>query len=508
MGKDSKLEKELEIMYDLQKEIITLKHTTMLVWWDQLTYMPKAGARDCSEKVSLLSKLTHERLTSKELKNSVDYLLKPKNFKKLSDKDQVVVKRLHKDIEKESKKPLEFVEELSRVASMSSRAWEEAKKESDFEIFQPHLENIVRLKKKECKIINLPGHPYNSLLDEFEEGITTDKLDNTFSFLGIELSKLLKKVQASEVYKAQSEELLKQDFSSKKQEKASHLAMKLMNLPKDKSRLDVSAHPFTVGIGYNDVRITTRYVPNPLESLGSTMHEAGHDLIELGLPKEYAYTVVCDIPSLGLHESQSRFWENMVGRSERFWRYFFPKYKDIFKTQLKDVEFDEWFKIVNLVKPSFIRTEADELTYCLHVILRYEIEKDLIEGNIEVKDLPEVWNDKFEKLFGIRPKKDSEGLLQDVHWSEGLIGYFPTYALGSIYAAQLYNQLVKENPSIKEEIESGKLENVLSWLEDNVYKYGRSLTAEETIIKACGEGLNPKAYIKYLDDKYSKIYEV
>lgn len=507
MEQEKNLEKELNTIYQIQKECVTLERINNLIDWDQHIYMPEKGIEDCSEKLSFISKLAHERFTSKELKDSLEYLRKPEVFEKLSNKDQTVVKRLYKDVEKASKLPTEFVERSSKITSNASTVWEEAKKEKNFEKFRPHLEKIVELSKEQAKFINLPGHPYNSLLDDYEEGMTIDKLQPTFEFLSKELTQLLKKIVSTEAYKNQNEDLFKkQIFGQKQQEKLSHMLTKMMTLSETESRLDTSMHPFTTTIGNKDVRITTRYIDNPLESFGSTIHEGGHALYELGMPEEYKYTVIKSTPSLGMHESQSKFWE-LIGRHESFWKHFYPKYKRVFRKQLKDVRFDEWYKLVNIVKPSYIRIESDELTYCLHIILRYEIEKDLIEGNIQVKDLPQVWNDKFEQMFGIRPRHDSEGVLQDVHWSLGAIGYFPTYALGTIYSAQLYNQLVKENPGITKEIEKGKLENIVSWLRDKVHKYGRSLTAEEIITKTCGEGLNPEAWIKFLHDKYSKIYK-
>lgn len=507
MGQEKNLEKELKKVYDLQKEVSVIGQIASLVGWDQQTYMPSDGIKDCSEKMSFLSKIAHEKFTSKELKDSIDYILMPENFEKLSDKDKTVVTRLSKDVEKSTKLPVEFVEELSVVESNAHNAWGKAKKESNFAIFRPYLEEIVRLKQEQCKLIALPGHPYNSLLDDYEEGMTVDNLDKTFSFLSTELTKLLKKIQSTKTYQAQDENLFKKKFSYKKQEKINKIVKELMLLSEDKSRMDVSMHPFTTTIGNKDVRITVRYINNPLDSLGAVIHEGGHALYEMLLPEEYSDTVIRNAPSMGMHESQSRFWENMIGKSESFWKHLYPTYQKMFSRQLKGTSLEEWLRLVNIVKPSFIRIEADELTYCLHVILRYEIEKGMIEGSIPVKEVPKAWNDKMQKMLGITPRNDSEGALQDVHWSLGSIGYFPTYALGTIYAAQLYNQLLKENPEIIKEIEHGKLENIVSWLRDKVHKYGRTLTAEEIIIKTCGEGLNPEAYIKYLDEKYSKIYK-
>jgi len=504
---DSRLEKELDNIYKTQKEVTVIGQIASLVDWDQKVSMPPEGIGDCSEKLALLGGLAHEKFTSKELKESIGYLSLPENFEKLSDKDKIVVKRLSKDVEKTTKLPLEFVEESSRATAQAHNAWEKAKKESNFSIFMPHLEEVVRLNQEQAKLIALPGHPYNSLLDGYEEGMTVDNLDKTFSFLGTELTRLLKTIQSTNVYKNQNEDLLKKRFSLKGQEKINKLVKELMLLSDDRTRMDVSTHPFTTTIGNKDVRITVRYIGNPLDSLGSVIHEGGHALYDLLLPEEFENTVVRNAPSLGMHESQSRFWENMIGKSESFWKHLYPVYKQTFKNQLKDTNLEDWLRLVNIVKPSFIRIEADELTYCMHVILRYEIEKCIIEGSIPVKDVPKVWGDKMQKMLGITPRNDAEGCLQDTHWSGGSIGYFPTYALGSIYAAQLYNQLLKEIPTIPQQIEQGLFHETVCWLEEKVHRHGRTLTAEETIKKACGEGLNPEAYIKYMEEKYSKIYK-
>lgn len=504
---DSRLEKELKNIYAIQKEVSVIGQIASLVDWDQKVSMPSEGIGDCSEKMALLGGLAHEKFTSKELKDSIDYILMPENFEKLSDKDKIVLKRLSKDVEKTTKLPLEFIDEFSRVTASAHSAWEKAKKESNFAIFRPYLEEIVGLKQEQCKLIALPGHPYNSLLDDYEEGMTVDSLDKTFSFLGTELTSLLKRIQSTKTYKNQDEKLFEKKFGPKKQEKINKIVKDLMLLSDDRSRMDVSVHPFTTTIGNKDVRITVRYINNPLDSLGSVIHEGGHAMYELLMPEEFEDTVIRNAPSLGMHESQSRFWENMIGKSESFWKHLYPTYKKMFSRQLKDTSLEDWLKQVNLVKPSFIRIEADELTYCMHVILRYEIEKGMIEGSIPVNEVPKVWNDKMQKMLGITPRNDSEGCLQDTHWSGGAIGYFPTYALGSIYAAQLYNQLLKEIPTISQQVEMGLFHETVCWLEEKVHRHGRALTAEEIIKKSCGEGLNPEAYIKYLDEKYSKIYK-
>jgi carboxypeptidase Taq len=281
-----------------------------------------------------------------------------------------------------------------------------------------------------------------------------------------------------------------------------------MHLPNDKVKIDVSTHPFTTSIGIDDVRITTNYDRgSPLFSFFSTVHEAGHALFELGMPRgEFKYTVISDSPSLGLHESQSRFWENNIARSMSFWKYFYSVFLDT--TGYRNSDLDNLYKLVNQVRPSLIRVEADELTYCLHVILRFELEVDLMDDKIKVTDLPQLWNEKMNEMFGIIPKNDVDGVLQDMHWSGGSIGYFPTYAIGSIYSSQIHKKISELNMNSETEIEQGNFQNILNWLRENIHKFGRLMTADEIIKNACGEGLNSKIFIGYLKNKYYSLYEV
>ncbi len=283
-----------------------------------------------------------------------------------------------------------------------------------------------------------------------------------------------------------------------------------MLLPKNKTRIDVSTHPFTTSMSNNDVRITTNFSrKQPLFAFLSTVHETGHALYELGMPKGiYKDTVISDSPSLGLHESQSRFWENMIAKNIHFWKYFYPIFKRTFPKQFKHINFDAWYFYINQVRPSLIRIEADELTYCLHIILRFELELDLIDEKITVEELPEIWNDKMNELLGITPKNDKDGVLQDMHWSGGEIGYFPTYAIGTIYASQIFNQLIKDHPETIENIERSNFKHILVWLRKNIHNYGRSLNADDIIKKACGTGLNSKVFVEYLKNKYFTLYEI
>lgn len=501
------MNKSLDYIYKEQKNLSTLGGVASLLGWDQMTYMPPKGINERSKQASFISGLIHERIVSDKLWEHVKKLSKEDIFKNLSKKDQNVVRRLYKDIKKARKVPSDFVKRMSETTTMAYQAWEKSRGKKDFKIFSPHLEKIIDLEKEYIGYMDIPGPRYNSLIDDYEEGMTVDKLKKEFSFLKPRLTDLLEKIKDSDVFRNQKPFDLK--VNGDIQKKLCQIVIKKMRLKKDSSRLDVSTHPFTISMGYDDVRITTSFErKNPLFSFFSTVHEAGHALYEQGMPRdEYKDTVISDSPSLGLHESQSRFWENMIARSKNFWRYFFP----VFKKEIpgfKDKDFTSWYKNVNQVRPSLIRVEADELTYCLHVILRFELELDLIDDKIRVDDLPEIWNNKMDEMLGVIPENDVEGVLQDMHWSGGSFGYFPTYAIGTIYASQLFNRLTEEKKNVDSLIEKGNFEDILSWLRKNFHSYGRRYTADEIIKKTCGEGLNSQVFVDYLKDKYSEIYEI
>jgi carboxypeptidase Taq len=500
------MKESLDYIYKQQKELSVYGGIASLLGWDQMTYMPPKGAQDRSEQSSLISKLSHEKVISDKFWNHIENLYE--KIENLSEKDKIVVKRLRKDVEKSRKIPSDFVERLAKTTTIAYPNWQEAREKADFKIFSPHLEKIVELEKEYCSYIDLPGPRYNTLLDDYEEGMTVDKLKSEFDLLKPQLINILEKISSSPNFKKQKK--LNQKFSVEKQKKICDIIFEKLNLPKDKSRIDVSTHPFTTSLGYNDVRITTNFErSNPLFSFFSTVHEGGHALYELGFPKdEYKYTVISDSPSLGMHESQSRFWENMIARNKHFWKYFFPIFKKTNPDQFSKINLDIWYKYVNQVTPSFIRVEADELTYGLHVILRFELEFSLFEEEISVKELPNLWNEKMDEMLGLTPSSDKDGVLQDMHWSGGAFGYFPTYLIGSIYASQFFKKLSEENQNIFSDLEKGEYKNILKWLRKNIHKYGRIMNPDEIVKKVCGEGLNSKIFVNYLKDKYYKLYEV
>jgi len=500
------MRESLDFINNQQKELSVLGGIGALIGWDQMTYMPKRGAQEKSEQSALLSKIVHEKVVSDEFWNHIEKLNKDSYFENLSKEDKNIVKRLRKDVEKSRRVPSDFVVKMSKTTTMAYQSWEKAREKNDFKIFSGHLEKIIDLEKEYCGFFEIPGPKYNTLLDDYEEGMTVDILKKEFSYLKKELMGILDRIKDSERFKNQKD--FDKKISSDKQKKLCKIVLDRMLLPDDRTRLDESIHPFTTSIGNDDVRITTSYQrDSALFSFFSTIHEAGHALYELGMPREkYKNTVISDSPSLGLHESQSRFWENMIARSIPFWKNFYPVFKKICPEEFKDIDFDTWHNMVNLVRPSLIRVEADELTYCLHVILRFEIETDLMQDKIEVRDLPNIWNEKMDEMLGIKPKNDVEGVLQDMHWSGGSIGYFPTYAIGTIYSAQIYNQIYKENKNLEGEIEKGEFKNILNWLRKNIHSYGRVMMADEIIKNCCGEGLNSKVFVDYLKDKYFDMY--
>jgi carboxypeptidase Taq len=502
------MEKSLDYVLQQQKEMSLFGGIGALLGWDQMTYMPSAGIEERSEQAALISRLAHEQATSEILWNHLTSLTSEQMLASLDPTNQLIIHKLYEDIEKARKVPTVFVEKIAKTTTLAYQAWETAREKNDFKLFASPLSEIINLEKEYCSYIDLPGHPYNSLLDDYEEGMTVDVLRKEFTGLKKELVHILEQVTSSATYERQ--QTVDITLSVDQQKQLSHQIITAMGLPENRCRLDISTHPFTTTIGYDDVRITTSYKrPNPLFSLFSTIHEAGHALYELGMPQDrFKDTVISDAPSLGLHESQSRFWENMIARSKPFSMYFSPVFQQASAQKTKTMPSSQWYQEVNQVQPSLIRVEADELTYCLHVILRFELELMLLDGEIKVSELPSQWNEKMNDFLGIRPKTDVEGVLQDMHWSGGSFGYFPTYAIGTIYAAQLFKQLLHDHPETTLEIEQGKFSSITTWLRDHVHRYGRMKTADEIIKQICGEGLNSKVFVAYLQEKYYSLYKV
>ncbi|MBI2663353.1 carboxypeptidase M32 [Candidatus Woesearchaeota archaeon] len=494
------MKKEINLLNKYQKEIILLSYIENLMDWDIETYMPKDGAKSRAEQVAFISELIHKKITSDNLFRVLNNL---KNSK-LKGVNRILVDKLNRVVERKRKLPESFVKELSKTKTLATMHWREARKKNNFKRFEPYLKKIVELKKQESNFIGLKGHSYNSLLDEFEDGMTTEKLKPIFNKLKKDLVPLHKKIEKTRLYK---DDIGKKEFNFDP-EKLKILSKDMsirIGLNESNSRIDISPHPFSQIVGLDDVRITTNFNHGGLSSILSVLHEAGHAIYDLNMPRKYSYTILYDAPSFGAHESQSKFWEEIIGKSKPFWKYYFPRFNKKFKLNMN---FEDWYRYVNQITKDPIRINSDEIAYCLHIILRFELESRLIDGSIEVKDLPGIWNENMEEYLGIEPKNDSEGVLQDVHWAHASIGYFPSYAIGVVYASQLYKKMLQDIKNIDIQIENGNFNNVTNWLRKNFHEYGNTMTAEEIMKKTCKEGLNPDVFIKYLNKKYSGIYEL
>ncbi|MEK6914708.1 MAG: carboxypeptidase M32 [Nanoarchaeota archaeon] len=497
-----KFDEDIKTIEKYQKEIIILNRILGLLNWDNQTYMPKMASDERAEQTAYIYGLIHEKMIDDKFWKIVGRLYEKRN--ELNNREKRMIDILYKQISKSKKLSREFVEELAKEKSLSFNAWQKAREENDTNIFLPHFKKIVELKRKEVEYRGFMEHKYNTFLDDYEEGMTVKKLDPIFEELKYGLIKIINKIKKSNNYKNQKKNINDKNFSKEKQIYFAEEIIKKLGLDKDFSRLDLSEHPFSTSLGSKDVRITTNIRDDYFFSIGSTIHETGHALYELGMPKEEKYTFLGDAPSLGLHESQSRFWENMIGLSNPFWNYFFPRIKEIYG--LKE-DIDLWYKDINQVSSNLIRIESDEVHYCLHIIMRYEFEKGLIEGSINPDEISDLWKKKVKEYFDLEVKNDKEGFMQDVHWSEGYYGYFPTYAIGTIYASQIYKKL-SEDMNIGREVSSGNFNVILNWLRENIHKYGSLKMADEIIKDACGKGLSVEDFLDYLNKKYKDIYDL
>lgn len=479
--------------------IESLGHAISLLYWDMSVYMPKSGIETRSNTTTYLAGEQFKLTTSDKVKEFIEYF--NPIMDELEVQDRAMIKALKKNYEEISKIPEEEYKEYVKLTALSYSAWEDAKNKSDFSIFEPYLEKVVSFKKKFADYYGYKENRYDALLNEYEEGLTVKKLDQVFGALKEGIVNILKYVNNSE--KNIDTSFLDGKFDISKQKEISDYLLDVIKFDKSKGRLDETEHPFTNGMGNKDVRITTHYYEDDLFSnIFSIIHEGGHALYEMHISDSLEKTGLMDGASMAIHESQSRFYENIIGRSKSFLKLILPKLQEMFP-QLKDVTLDELYKAVNKVQPSLIRTEADELTYSLHVIIRYEIEKQLINGEIEVKDLPQIWNNKYKEYLGIEPKCDAEGVLQDMHWSDGSFGYFPSYALGNIYGGQFLNTLLKENEDAIKDLD---MDYINEWLAKNIHQYGAIYTPGELIKKVTGEELSTKYFLDYLERKYKEIY--
>ncbi|MDQ0206038.1 carboxypeptidase M32 [Alkalicoccobacillus murimartini] len=477
-----------------------------LLAWDARTGAPKKGAGQRSEVIGTLSSELFALSTSNEIEALLTELETTSDS--LSDITVKSVKESRKEFDRNTKIPAAEYKEYVTLQSQTETLWEEAKDKADFEMFRPNLEKLIDFKKR---FIGYYGedtsHPYNTLLDDYEPGVFVDTIDEVFQDLRKNLVPLVQAVTEAD-HQPKMDSLFTH-FPKQNQQALSLDILKEIGFDFQAGRMDETVHPFAIGINPNDVRVTTKYNENDFRvSLFGTIHEGGHALYEQNISPDLMGTPLCSGTSMGIHESQSLFWEKFVGQNYSFWQRNYPLLKKHASGQFDHLSLDEFYFAVNQAKPSLIRIEADELTYCLHIILRYELEKALIDGSLPVKDLPHVWNEKMNEYLGVKPSHDGEGVLQDVHWSFGAFGYFPSYALGYIYAAQLKDAYTKSNPSFDTLIEKGDFAPIRSWLTENVHQFGRSKKPSDILQDTTGSGIDAKPLIHYLKNKYTTLYKL
>lgn len=483
------------------RRIADIRAASALMQWDQETYLPAGGAQFRGQQISTLSELAHRFFTEEELGDVLNELLLRHDLTPQQGRN---VERTRDDYAKNKKYSSAFVVALSEQVNKTFHAWIEARKENRFGVYEKDLDELVALKKEETSILGYRNHPYDALLDEFEKGATVALLDNTFDGLLPQLSALFNKLMTA--HQVDDSPLLQHFPKEEQWDWGMHLLHQL-HFDFAHGRQDKSEHPFSTSFSPQDVRITTRIDENDFGNMTwSCIHEAGHALYEQGLPVDEYGLPLGEACSYSIHESQSRLWENNVGRSKGFWQHHYPSLQQRFPQQLGSVSLDGFYKAVNKVQPSLIRTEADEITYHFHVYIRYGLEKRLMEGSLSTADIPQFWNEQYKSLLGVDVPDDKRGCLQDVHWSHGSFGYFPTYSLGSFYAAQFFAAAEEELPNLKAGIANGQTLELLRWLRTAVHTKGRFHTSEDLCKEITGEGLNPAHFMRYATEKYEAIY--
>ena len=499
------MDEKIKQLRDSLAEIMDLSFTAALLSWDQQTYMPPAGAEARGNQLALLGRLVHERATSPELGKLLDELkLIAASLDPDSD-DARLVKVTTRGYEKAVRVPTKHVMEMAQATTLGQQAWMEARSKSDFSIFRPHLEKIITLVQEYASYFPNVECPYDALLDDFEPNMKTADVKAIFDGLCPKQVELIKAIAGKPQV---DDSFLHQPFDEKKQWDFGKEVITRFGYDWNRGRQDKAPHPFTTEFGINDVRITTRVAPNFLNTmLFGTMHECGHALYGLGVAPELERTGLEGGASLAVHESQSRMWENLVGRSFPFWQYFYPRLQETFP-QLAGIPLEKFYKGINKVQPSLIRVEADEATYNLHIMLRLEMEIAMLEGKVAVKDLPDLWNSKMQDYLGVTPPGDDKGVLQDIHWSGGSIGYFSTYALGNLISVQLWEKINQDIPDLVEQIRQGKFEALLGWLHEKIHRHGAKFEPQELVQKVTGSKIDPAPYMRYLTKKYSEIYNI
>ena len=498
------MEEKLAQLKTILAEVSDLDSASGLLSWDQQTCMPPAAAQERGHQLATLRTISHIKFTSEQVGGLLDDLAPYAGQLDPDSDDARLVKVVRRRYNKRTRVPAELVSEIARANSLANQAWQKARANSDFAIFQPELEHVIELRRRYSALFAPYDHPYDPLLDDFEPGMKTADVRAIFDALRPQQVALIQAIAARPQV---DDTFLHQPFDEQKQWDFGVDVITRFGYDWQRGRQDRSPHPFTQGIGLDDARITTRFSSDFLNpALFGTLHEAGHALYCLGVSPTLGRTTISNGASLAIHESQSRMWENLVGRSLPFWEYFYPRLQQTFPGQLDGVSLERFYKGINRVQPSLIRVEADEATYNLHIMLRLEIEIALLEGSLAVKDLPDAWNSRMRDYLGLTPPNDAQGVLQDIHWSIGLVGYFATYALGNLVSAQLWERIQRDLPGLYDGFRQGEFAELLAWLRQHVHSHGAKFEPQDLVQRITGARIDPAPYMRYLTAKYSEIY--
>lgn len=497
------MSKSFEKLQPLLDKAMAFQTAMMLFEWDNETQAPPQSGSYTTKVIGILSGEYFRIVTGDDMKRLLDEC---KDDRSLTLVETGIVREMSEELEKLECIPREEYQDFATLTAESTRVWADAKKKASFQDFAPTLKKVLDYQKKFASYRAKDGEKlYNVMLDSYEKGFDMECLDRFFAELKAAIVPLLRRIKD----KGQLDEytFLTGNYPAEKQEKLARFLAEYVGFDFEKGVMAVSAHPFTTNLHNHDVRLTTHYTDKVDDSIFSVIHEAGHGLYELGISDELTQTPLGQGASMGMHESQSRFFENILGRSEAFWKPIYPKVQQMFPDQLKKISLEQWVRAVNQVNPGLIRIQADELTYSLHIMIRYEIEKMLVEEDLDVDQLPAVWADKYEEYLGVRPQQDDKGVLQDIHWSQGSFGYFPSYALGSAFGAQMY-EVMKHTMKVEQLLEAGDLGPIRDCLKEHIHKFGKLKDSRKLLRDMTGEDFDPKYYIEYLTNKYEKLYDL
>jgi carboxypeptidase Taq len=475
--------------------------------WDERTYMPHRGSAHRAEQMALLARLTHEGLSAPQIGELLATIEVSPLVRDADSVPAANVREIRRHHDRAVKLPKELVEEIARTTTRAQQVWQESRQANDFSTFRPWLEKIVRLKRQEAEAVGYRDVPYDALLDLYEPGATTAEVRRIFADLAAELVPLVGAITSSS--RQAPRQILERTYPVDRQEAFGRAAAAAIGFDFDAGRLDVTTHPFCSGLGPGDCRITTRYNPQRFnDAFFGILHEAGHGIYEQGLDPEQFGTPAGSAASLGIHESQSRLWENQVGRSRSFWEHFFPRARETFPDALGCVALGDFVFAINDVRPTYIRVEADEATYNLHIILRFELEQALVSGDLAPADVPAAWSERFERSFGLKPPTDALGCLQDIHWSMGGLGYFPTYTLGNLYAAQLMEKARHDLGDLDAEFRGGEFGRLKGWLNEKIHRPGQRYRAADLCRRITGADISHRPLLGYLRAKYAPLYGI